>query len=110
MKSFAAHHQDMADGHLLEPFEILREVPGDFASRANHAIERHRGYGFEIFHGRMLAEREWTVNWLSAISGGTAMWTLGHVAEFALMDLDSRRSYETALQWLVRNVATMTYC
>ena len=37
-------------------------MPGYFALRANHAIERHRGNGFEVFHGRMLAERECPVN------------------------------------------------
>jgi hypothetical protein len=25
-------------------------MPRDFAARANHAVQRHRGDGFEVFH------------------------------------------------------------
>jgi hypothetical protein len=35
---------------LFEPLEILRQMPRDFAARANHAVQRHCGDGFEVFH------------------------------------------------------------
>jgi hypothetical protein len=27
-------------------------MPWDFAARANHAVQRHRGDGFEMFHNQ----------------------------------------------------------
>src|SRR5258706_10012306 len=50
MKSFTPHYEHVASGHLLEPLEILGQVPGNFPSRSNHAIERHRRDRFEVFH------------------------------------------------------------
>ena len=35
---------------MLEPFEILRQMPGDFIARTNRAVERHGGDGFEGLH------------------------------------------------------------
>ena len=50
LKRLAPHHDDVAHRHFLEPLEILRQMPRDFAARANHAVQRHRGDGFEVFH------------------------------------------------------------
>ena len=52
LEGLAAHDDDVARGRLLEPFEILRQMPRDFAARANHVVQRHRGDGFEVFHER----------------------------------------------------------
>jgi hypothetical protein len=53
---FSAHHHNVATGHLLEPFEILRQMPGNFVLRADHPVKRHGGYGFKVFH-RVFAPR-----------------------------------------------------
>ena len=50
-KGFAANHHDVAQGHLLEPFEILGQVPGNFVSRTNDPVQRHCRDGFVVFHG-----------------------------------------------------------
>jgi predicted RNA-binding protein with RPS1 domain len=42
--------QHAFDASFFEPLEILRQMPRDFAVRANHAVQRHRGNGFEVFH------------------------------------------------------------
>ena len=49
LKRLAPHHDDVAHRHFLEPLEILRQVPRDFAARANHAVQRHCSDGFEMF-------------------------------------------------------------
>jgi len=50
LKCLATHQNDFPDGLLLEPPETLRQMPRDFVARANHAVQRHRGDGFEMFH------------------------------------------------------------
>ena len=50
LERLAPHHDHVAHRHFLEPLEILRQMPRDFAARANHAVQRHRGDGFEMFH------------------------------------------------------------
>ena len=37
-KRFSSHDDDVPDGHLLEPPEILRQMPRDLSVRANHAV------------------------------------------------------------------------
>src|ERR1035437_8666051 len=50
LKRFTPHDDDVAGGRLLEPLEILRQMPRDFVPRANHAVQRHGGDGVEGFH------------------------------------------------------------
>lgn len=52
LEGFAAHDDDVAGGHLLEPLEVLRQVPGDFVALADDAVEGHGGDGFELLHAR----------------------------------------------------------
>lgn len=56
-KRLAPHYDHVAHGRLLEPLEILRQMPRDFAARANHTVQRHRSNGFEMFHGFRLTQR-----------------------------------------------------
>jgi hypothetical protein len=53
LKCFASHDDDVPHRLLPEPPEILRQMPGDLSIRADHAVERHRRYGFEMFQGWM---------------------------------------------------------
>jgi len=46
-----SHDNNVADSHLLEPPKILRQMPRDLSIRANHAVQRHRRNGFEVFQG-----------------------------------------------------------
>jgi len=50
---FSAHDHDLCRGHFFEPLEVLRQMPGDFSARADDAVERHRGDGFERGHERL---------------------------------------------------------
>lgn len=49
-KSFAAHNDHLAGGHFFEPFKILRKMPGNFVSAADHPVFGHGSDGFEMFH------------------------------------------------------------
>jgi hypothetical protein len=49
-KRLAAHHNDVAHRHFLEPFEILRQMPRNPVFRANNPVQRHRRNGFVVFH------------------------------------------------------------
>ena len=49
-EGLAAHDDDVAGGHLLEPLEILRQVPGDFVAVADDPVEGHGGDGLEVLH------------------------------------------------------------
>jgi len=49
-EGFPTHHDDIAHRHLLEPLEIIRQMPWDLPIRADHAVLRHRGNGLEVFH------------------------------------------------------------
>ena len=53
LEGLAPHDDDLAGGHLLEPLEILGQMPRDAVAGANHPIERHGGDGFEGFHTAM---------------------------------------------------------
>jgi hypothetical protein len=48
----STHHDDVPGGELLEPFEVVRKVPGNLVPLTNDAVERHCGDGFETFHSR----------------------------------------------------------
>jgi len=49
-KRLASHDDDVAHRRFFEPLEILRQMPRDFAARANHAVQRHCNNGLEVFH------------------------------------------------------------
>jgi len=49
-KGFAPHDDHVARGQLLEPFEILRQMPWDLVAGADDAVLGHGGDGFEMFH------------------------------------------------------------
>src|SRR5205814_7544495 len=50
LEGFSSDNDHVACGHFLEPFEILRQMPRDFVSRADHPVQRHRGDSFEVLH------------------------------------------------------------
>jgi hypothetical protein len=49
-KRLAPDHDDVAHRRLLEPFEILRQMPRNPVFRANHPVQRHCRNGFVVFH------------------------------------------------------------
>ena len=55
-KRLAAHHHDVAAGHLFEPLEVFGQVPRDFVPVSDDAIFAHRRDGFEVFHAQRTAE------------------------------------------------------
>src|SRR5262245_45142444 len=46
----AAHHQDVARRHLLEPLEILGQMPWDGVPSADHPVLAHGRNGLKMFH------------------------------------------------------------
>src|SRR6266566_7339690 len=50
IEGLAAHHNDVAGGHPLEPLEVVRQTPRDSVAGADYPIERHGGDGFAAVH------------------------------------------------------------
>jgi len=55
LEGFSPDDDDMAGGHFLEPLEILRQMPRDFTTGSDYAVERHGGDGFEVVGVQALA-------------------------------------------------------
>src|SRR5256885_4515672 len=50
LEGFSSDDDDIALGHFLEPFKIIRQMPRNFVSRADDTVFRHRRDGFEVIH------------------------------------------------------------
>lgn len=71
-KGLPPHHDNVAHRDLFEPFEIVRQVPGDFSCIPNHTVLRHRSDGFKMFQGQFQRL------WLELATSGAGLQLISH--------------------------------